>query len=294
MKHSRIILAIIFIFNICFSAAVFAAETTINIGNSQWNGNTISYTVSTDSAVSGTMICALYDENNVVVGIGTDSGTNAKTEWNVSVRTGAEKGTAKVMLWDSLNGMRPIADAVTDNSEWVNPQPGPIDTPTPTPEPQDKVLVVYYSATNTTERIANMIADYTDATVFELEPKEPYTSADLNYSNQNSRVVREHNDPNRHVELVSTTVEDFDSYGTVFIGYPIWWYEASWVIDDFVKNNDFTGKTVIPFCTSASSPLGDSGDKLAAMAGTGNWIEGRRFSSGTSEANVQSWIDSLK
>ena len=221
-------------------------------------------------------------------------GTHGGSGWAGTPDTIAElEPNAEII--DGLSISRDnIEDAHDQISEWVKNVLPISPTLQPDTDKEGKTLVVYYSATNTTERIANMIADNTDATVFELEPKDPYTDADLDWTDDTSRVNDEHNNPDRHVELVSTTVENFDIYDTVYIGYPIWWHEASWVVDDFVKNNDFTGKTVIPFCTSASSPLGDSGEKLAAMAGTGNWIEGRRFSSGTSEADVQEWIDSLK
>ena len=95
------------------------------------------------------------------------------------------------------------------------------------------------------------------------------------------------------MELVSTTVENWDDYDTVFIGYPIWWGIAAWPVDSFVENNDFTGKTVIPFCTSASSGIGESGQLLAEMAGTGDWLEGQRFRSGVSEEDVASWVEGL-
>ena len=156
------------------------------------------------------------------------------------------------------------------------------------------VLVVYYSATGNTEGVANTIADITGGDLFELEPVEPYTDEDLNYSDENSRVSREREDESlRNVELTSTTVDNWDSYDTVFIGYPIWWGEAAWPVDSFVENNDFTGKTVIPFATSASSGMGESGQLLADMAGTGDWQEGQRFSSSADEADVQEWIDGL-
>lgn len=156
------------------------------------------------------------------------------------------------------------------------------------------VLIVYYSATGNTETAANYIADATGGTLFELEPAEPYTDEDLNYNDENSRVSREHEDESlQDVELVSTTVEGFDEYDTVFIGYPIWWGEAAWPVNQFVKNNDFTGKTVIPFATSASSGFGESGQLLADMAGTGDWQEGMRFGSSPDEAEVQEWINEL-
>ena len=159
---------------------------------------------------------------------------------------------------------------------------------------EGKTLVVYFSATGNTETAANYIAEATGADIFVLEPVEPYTSDDLRWTDENSRVVYEHDNPDaRAVELVASTVENWDDYDTVFIGYPIWWGIAAWPVDTFVQANDFTGKTVIPFCTSASSGLGDSGELLAEMAGTGEWLEGMRFSSRVTEEDVQAWLDEL-
>lgn len=175
--------------------------------------------------------------------------------------------------------------------------PLPTSTPTPTPSPTpetDKALVVYYSAQNHTERVANYIANAANADIFELEPVNQYTSTDLNYNNSNSRVVYEHEHPEaQDIELVSTSVADWESYNTVFIGYPIWWGIAAWLVNRFITDNDFTGKTVIPFCTSASSGLGSSDTLLRDMAGTGNWLPGVRFSSGASESAVNTWFEGL-
>ena len=155
-------------------------------------------------------------------------------------------------------------------------------------------LVVYFSATANTEEAAGYIAEITGEDLFELEPADPYTSEDLNWTNEDSRVVYEHDNPDaRAVELVADTVDNWEDYDTVFIGYPIWWGIAAWPVDTFVEANDFTGKTVIPFCTSSSSGIGDSGNLLEELAGTGNWLEGGRFSSGVTEETVQAWIDSL-
>ncbi|WP_455502418.1 flavodoxin [Gemmiger sp.] len=157
-----------------------------------------------------------------------------------------------------------------------------------------KTLVVYYSATGNTEHVARLIADATGADLFEVEAAEPYTAADLNYSDKNSRVSRQHDDESlRDVALVSTEVPDWDSYDTVFIGYPIWWGGAAWPLNGFVTANDFTGKTVIPFAIAASSGMGDSGTDLAKLAGTGNWLDGQRFFSSTTIDDIQSWLDTL-
>ena len=179
------------------------------------------------------------------------------------------------MLWSTVGAMMPLCEAVTVETGTIN------------------TVVVYFSATNTTEGVAQKIADYTGADMFELQPKQPYTSDDLNWSSPSSRVVAEHNDENRHVELETINVPNWDSYDTVYIGAPIWWGEFSWVIDDFVENTDFTGKTVIPFCTSMSSSLGQSAEHLAAKTTTGTWLDGMRFGSSATETQVQNWIDSL-
>ena len=156
------------------------------------------------------------------------------------------------------------------------------------------VLVVYYSASGHTETVAGYIAQTTGGDIFEITPAQPYTDDDLNWSDSDSRVTREHEDESlRDVELTTTEVENWDSYDTVFIGYPIWWGIAAWPVDGFAEANDFTGKTVIPFCTSSSSGLGQSGELLAELAGTGDWQEGQRFRSSASQEDVNEWVDSL-
>ncbi len=157
-----------------------------------------------------------------------------------------------------------------------------------------KVLVVYYSASGNTKRVAEDIAEAAGGDLFEITPTEPYTSDDLNWTNSDSRVSREHDDESlRDVPLTTTEVENWDDYDTVFIGYPIWWGIAAWPVDNFVKNNDFTGKTVIPFATSSSSGMGQSGTLLSEMAGTGDWQDGQRFRSNASQSDVADWVSGL-
>ena len=157
--------------------------------------------------------------------------------------------------------------------------------------------MVYYSATGNTEEAAGYIANLTGGDLFELVPTEPYTSEDLTWTDPESRVSTEHDarvaGDTVTVDLEQITPDNWDNYDTVFIGYPIWWGEAAWPVDGFVQANDFTGKTVIPFCTSSSSGLGESGTLLAEMAGTGDWLEGQRFSSGVSEGDVETWLNGL-
>lgn len=157
-----------------------------------------------------------------------------------------------------------------------------------------KTLVVYFSATGSTERVAGYVATAVNGDIFELVPVNPYSREDLNYNNENSRVSREHDDVNlRNVELTKTSADGWDTYETVFIGYPIWWGIAAWPVDGFIKNNDFSGKAVIPFCTSASFGLGQSDRLLAEAAGTGSWRDGKRFSSSASQTDVNSWVQGL-
>ena len=184
----------------------------------------------------------------------------------------------------------PTEQPTTEPSESSSTAPAESE---PETQPETgKTLVVYYSASGNTERVAKDIAEAAGADLFEIVPTEVYTSDDLDWTNPDSRVSREHDDESlRDVPLTTTEVPDWDSYDTVFIGYPIWWGIAAWPVDTFVKNNDFTGKTVIPFATS--SGMGQSGSLLADMAGTGEWQEGQRFSSGVSSDDVQSWVNGL-
>ena len=154
--------------------------------------------------------------------------------------------------------------------------------------------VVYFSATGNTEAVAGYIAAATGADTFVIEPAQPYSSDDLNWTDENSRVVQEYEDESlRDIELASTDVPNWDSYDTVFIGYPIWWGIAAWPVSSFVSANDFSGKTVIPFCTSSSSGLGQSGTLLEQAAGSGTWLDGMRFRSSVSESDVTAWVESL-
>lgn len=157
-----------------------------------------------------------------------------------------------------------------------------------------KTLIVYYSATGNTEGVAERLAESLNANTFEIVPSDPYTDDDLDWTDDNSRVSREYADESlRDVELENTTVPNWDTYDTVLIGYPIWWGIAAWPVNSFVETNDFTGKTVIPFCTSSSSGLGQSGDLLEDIAGTGTWQEGHRFSSNPSDDDITDFIDSI-
>ena len=167
------------------------------------------------------------------------------------------------------------------------------DTQTPDPD-TGRTLVVYFSGSGNTEAVAETIADTLDADIFELIPADPYTDADLDWTEAGSRVNREHEDESlRDVQLAEDTAPNWEDYDTVLFGYPIWWGIAAWPVNDFVQSNDFTGKTVIPFCTSTSSGLGESAELLEELAGTGTWLEGRCFSERPSQTDVENWVDGL-
>lgn len=180
------------------------------------------------------------------------------------------------------------------NNETTQTNEQSQNTETETSNQSGKTLVVYYSATGNTKAVAEMIAEETNGDLFEIQPQDPYSDEDLNWTDENSRVTREYeNEDERNVELVSTTVDNWEDYDTVFVGYPIWWGIAAWPVNTFVENNDFDSKTVVPFCTSSSSGLGQSGELLAQAAGSGDWQEGQRFQSRTSASEVQEWLNEL-
>lgn len=158
-----------------------------------------------------------------------------------------------------------------------------------------KAVVVYFSASGNTKRAAEAIAEELDALTFELTPQQPYTDDDLDWTDPDSRVTREHeNESLQDVKLADTKVPDWDTYGTVYLGFPIWWMAPAWPVNDFVKSNDFTGKTIIPFCTSASSDIGSSASTLQKLAGTGTWLTGHRFLGSVSEKDVTDWLSQTK
>lgn len=173
-------------------------------------------------------------------------------------------------------------------------QTDPLPTPQPTPEPEqgNRVLVAYFSATNNTEGAAQLIADSLDADTYEIVPAVPYTSADLDYNNSSSRTTIEMNDPNSRPEI-SGSVNNMEDYDIIFLGYPIWWGQAPRIISTFLESYDFEGKTIVPFCTSASSGIGSSAANLHSLTDGAAWLSGQRFSSGASRNTVVSWIDGL-
>ena len=164
---------------------------------------------------------------------------------------------------------------------------------TDAPEVQEsKVLVAYFSATNTTEGVAEHIANGLNADIYEIVPEDPYTDADLNYNDNNSRTTIEMNDPDAR-PAISGSVEDMDQYTIVFIGYPIWWGDAPRIVSTFVESYDFSGKTIVPFCTSGGSGIGSSASNLEQLTSGATWLSGRRLNGSDSQDTVMEWVNSL-
>lgn len=155
-----------------------------------------------------------------------------------------------------------------------------------------KVLVVYFSATNTTEGIAKKLAEGLGADIYEIVPEEPYTAADLNYNDKNSRATAEMNDPDAR-PAIAGSVDDMAQYDVIFLGYPIWWGQAPRIINTFIECYDFSGKTIVPFCTSGSSGFGDSDSSLKSTADNAKWVSGKRFNGGESVGELTEWVDGL-
>ena len=166
------------------------------------------------------------------------------------------------------------------------------DAPAADVAPVGNVLVAYFSATGNTEGVATAIAGRLGADVFVIEAADPYTEADLNYNDDASRTSVERAD-GTNPELTQVTPDGWADYDTVLLGYPIWWGEAAWPLRTFVAGNDFAGKTVVPFCTSGSSGIGGSADGLEELAGSGDWLEGERFSAGAGD-EAADWASGLE
>lgn len=164
--------------------------------------------------------------------------------------------------------------------------------PNPIPE-KNKILVAYFSATNTTEKVAGYIADELPADLYEIVPEIPYTDADLNYGDSTSRTSIEMNNSNAR-PAISGSVENMGQYETVFLGYPIWWGEAPRIISTFLESYNFSGKTIIPFCTSGSSGIGSSATNLHSLTNGAEWLSGRRFGGSASRSDVATWVNSLE
>lgn len=210
-----------------------------------------------------------------------------------------KKWLLPVMLMSGLtlttSACSPSDEPVQSETPAPDPEPEPDpspDNPTPEPGTDGRALVVYFSCTNTTKGVAEHIASITESGMYQIEPEEPYTSADLDYNNSSSRANREQNDPSAR-PAIAGSLENLSDYDIVFLGYPIWWGKAPKIIFTFLESYDFAGKTIVPFCTSHSSGIGSSDTDLHELAAQATWMQGRRFGGNASESDVREWIESL-
>ena len=218
-------------------------------------------------------------------------------ENNTSAPTGANPEKTPTAEATPMAEVTPTAEA-TPTPE-ATPTAEPTTTPEVTPEPTqavnvpEHVLVVVFSVTGNTKKVAEMVAKIENADLYEIVPAEPYTKEDINYSDYSCRALKEQGNASARPEIGSETI-DLSGYTKIYVGYPIWAASEPRIMDTFVESYDFGSATVIPFCTSGSSGIGATGTKLATLAGSGNWQTGKRFPGSATEKDVQSWIDSME
>lgn len=157
---------------------------------------------------------------------------------------------------------------------------------------EHKILVAYFSATGTTKGVAEHIANGLNADIYEIVPEEAYTDADLDYNDNNSRTTIEMNDADAR-PAISGSVENMEQYDIIFVGYPIWWGEAPRIVSTFMESYDFSGKTIVPFCTSGGSGIGSSASNLERLTSGATWLDGRRLNGSDSQDTVMEWVNSL-
>ena len=215
----------------------------------------------------------------------------------------AVKEITETVTTDTSQETETVNDAETENGQTVSDGSlsEKLNSPaenTPSEETADAnenngTLVVFFSVTGTTKGVAEKIAGITGADTYEIKAAQEYTDADLDWNDSNSRSTKEQNDSSVRPEIGSEAVS-LDGYSTIYIGYPIWWGEEPRIMDTFVESYSFDGNTVIPFCTSGSSGIGRSGQNLADNAGSGTWLDGKRFGGDVSEDEIRVWIESMQ
>lgn len=220
----------------------------------------------------------------MLIACGSSSGGNSSNSSSAN-----NSNTTAVNNNGSNSTQNSASDTKADDNSIKQEQTGAINN---TEANGSKILVAYFSATHTTEGVAKKIADNAGADIYEIKPADPYTSADLNYNDKNSRSTKEMNDASAR-PAISGNVTDMSQYSLIFVGYPIWWGEAPRIINTFLESYDLTGKTIIPFCTSGGSGLGNSGKNLSKSASGAVIKDGKAFTGSTSDSEIKSWVDSL-
>lgn len=198
---------------------------------------------------------------------------------------------------ESPPGSAPTASEPSASAE-PEPTPGPPEETSgsarePGEEDAPSTLVAYFSATGNTEGSAQHLQAVLGADLYEIIPAEPYSDDDLNYNASDCRANQEQNDPDAR-PAIDGSVDNMEGYEVIFLGYPIWWGDAPKIISTFLESYDFDGKTIVPFCTSGSSGIGNSAEPLADLAESAVWREGTRFAPGASQEEVAVWVDGLE
>lgn len=221
---------------------------------------------------------------------GDSSSESDSAKTNSTSQSQTEKGSS-----ESISGKSQSAADTSSEQDSNAPESSAADSDPSKPDASSNkdTIVIYFSATGTTKGVAQRIADAANADTYEIIPQKKYTDADLDWNDKNSRTTIEMNDPDARPKIAGD-LPDLSAYKCVFIGYPIWWGDAPRIMSTFVESVKLDGKTVIPFCTSGGSPIGRSGENLKKLSGSGEWLAGEKLSSGISEDEVKSWIDSLK
>lgn len=225
----------------------------------------------------------------------TACGNSANQTEKFSTERSAVKSTANDTAPAENSNMGDVesADVPKTQTEETQTEETEMQEAQKTQEEQGtKVLVAYFSATNTTEGVAEHIANGLNADLYEIVPEEPYTDADLDYNDNNSRTTIEMNDSDAR-PTISGSVENMEQYDVIFIGYPIWWGEAPRIVSTFMESYDFSSKTLIPFCTSGGSGMGSSAANLEQLTSGAKWLEGQRLNGSDSQDTVMEWVDSL-
>lgn len=213
---------------------------------------------------------------------GNTSSGSVNSESTISSGTGL---IAESTAPESSSGSTDISDSSLTVSDNVSSAPEDSD--------DTNILVAYFSTTNTTEGVANTIADCLNADLYEITPKQPYTANDLDYHNDKSRSTIEMNEPNSR-PAISDSVKNMEQYDIVFIGYPIWWGEAPRIFCTFVESYDFSRMTIVPFCTSGGSGVGSSSTNLEKLTSSATWLSGTRLNGSAFKDSVAEWINGLE
>jgi flavodoxin len=234
--------------------------------------------------------CGNSNRNSVAVNNNTE--TAAKVNETTVAETAVE--TTKKLEETTTKAVEQTTEQVKGTAaENVNEKVNTNEVNEENEMPTNEVLVAYFSATGTTKRVAEKIAELTGADIYEIVPKNPYSDADLNWHDNNSRTTKEMDDPNVRPEIGSIDIS-LEQYKTIYLGYPIWWGDAPRIMATFVEKYNFDGKKVIPFCTSGGSGIGRSGSNLGTLAGSGSFANGERLNSGADTNNIQNFINNNK